>query len=116
MLVTFAATLIMDLEMAILAGVTPSLLVNLNRASRSHVRSMAPDPRHPKRGFEPTAQGLAECPQLKIVAVEGSLCFGAVDHLNRRAIECIFERLDRRVCAGCRARVFLECARLPPPA
>lgn len=82
MLLTFAATLFMNLEMAILTGVTLSLLVYLNRTSRPQIRSVAPDPRHSERRFGPVAQGLAECPQLKIVAVEGSLYFGAVDHFE----------------------------------
>lgn len=82
MLLTFAATLLMDLEMAILVGVTLSLLLYLNRTSRPQIRSVAPDPRHTERRFAPVAQGLVECPQLKIVAVEGSLYFGAVDHFE----------------------------------
>ena len=82
MLLTFASTLFMNLEMAILTGVTLSLLVYLNRTSRPQIRSVAPDPRHSERRFGPVAQGLAECPQLKIVAVEGSLYFGAVDHFE----------------------------------
>lgn len=82
LLLTYSATLLMNLEMAILVGVTFSLLVYLNRTSRPQVRSMAPDPRHSERRFAPTAQGLPECPQLKIVTVEGSLYFGAVDHFE----------------------------------
>jgi SulP family sulfate permease len=34
------------------------------------------------RRFGPVAQGIAECPQLKIMAVEGSIYFGAVDHVD----------------------------------
>lgn len=85
---TFAATLLMNLEMAILVGVTLSLLVYLNRTSRPQMRAVAPDPRHSLRRFGPVAQGLAECPQLKIMAVEGSIYFGAVDH-----VEAHFETL-----------------------
>jgi len=79
---TFAATLLMNLEVAILVGVTLSLLVYLNRTSRPQMRAVAPDPRHSLRRFGPVAQGLAECPQLKIMAVEGSIYFGAVDHVE----------------------------------
>ena len=82
LLFTYAATLFMNLEVAILVGVTLSLLVYLNRTSRPQVRSMAPDPRHSERSFSPVSRGLAECPQLKIVSVEGSLYFGAVDHFE----------------------------------
>lgn len=82
LLLTFFATLFMNLEMAILVGVTFSLLLYLNRTSRPQIRTMVPDPRHTERRFAPVAQGLAECPQLKIVTVEGSLYFGAVDHFE----------------------------------
>lgn len=79
---TFAATLLMNLEVAILIGVTLSLIVYLNRTSRPQMRAVAPDPRHSVRRFGPVAQGIAECPQLKIMAVEGSIYFGAVDHVE----------------------------------
>lgn len=79
---TFAATLLMNLEAAILVGVTLSLLVYLNRTSRPQMRAVAPDPRHSVRRFGPVAQGITECPQLKIMAVEGSIYFGAVDHVE----------------------------------
>lgn len=79
---TFAATLLMNLEAAILVGVTLSLIVYLNRTSRPQMRAVAPDPRHSVRRFGPVAQGITECPQLKIMAVEGSIYFGAVDHVE----------------------------------
>ena len=79
---TFAATLLMNLEIAILVGVMLSLFVYLNRTSRPQMRAVAPDPRHSLRRFAPVAQGLTECPQLKIMAVEGSIYFGAVDHVE----------------------------------
>lgn len=79
---TFASTLLMNLEVAILIGVTLSLVVYLNRTSRPQMRAVAPDPRHSLRRFAPVAQGLTECPQLKIMAVEGSIYFGAVDHVE----------------------------------
>lgn len=79
---TFAATLLMELEFAILAGVTMSLLMYLARTSRPKMRSLAPDPEQPKRQLTEVAPGIAECPQLKILRVEGSLYFGAVDHVG----------------------------------
>jgi SulP family sulfate permease len=79
--VTFAATLLLNLEVAILAGVTLSLIVYLARTSRPNLRTVVPDPRHPSRKFVEHAPGLAECPQAKFLRVEGSLYFGAVDHV-----------------------------------
>ncbi len=191
---TCGATLLMNLEVAILVGVTLSLLMYLNRTSRPQMRSLVPDPRHAQRRFAPVAEGLSECPQVKILSIEGSIYFGAVDHVEshfdilrevakeqkhlllmtrninfvdvagaeaiarearkRRwdggrlylhglrqpvervldnggfiaevgadnvfsskgaAIGSLFERLDRSICRKCRARIFKECAALPPP-
>lgn len=81
---SFAATLVMPLPYAILAGVIASLIVYLNRTSRPQMRAVAPDPRHSVRRFGPVAQGVAECPQLKIMTVEGSIYFGAVEHVASR--------------------------------
>lgn len=192
---TFLATLILHLEMAILVGIMLSLLLYLRRTSRPALRSIVPDPDSPQRRFRERRPGEAECPQLQMLRIEGSLYFGAVDHVaeylhqieerrpahkhllvlsksmnfidvagaellareaNRRrarggglyfhglresasrmlhgpafsgrfpasdsfgakrdAVAAIFERLDRGVCASCRARIFEECRRLPPPA
>ena len=79
--VTFAATLLAELEFAILFGVTLSLVMYLNRTSRPALRALAPDPRDPARKFKVVEPGLAECPQLKMLRIEGSLYFGAVNHV-----------------------------------
>ena len=191
---TLAATLLLELEFAILVGVTLSLLVYLSRTSRPTMRSLVPDPNDATRKMTPLEPGLAECPQLKILRIEGSIYFGAVahvdthfdtlretspgqkhllllsksinfvdvagaellaheadrrrtmggqlyfysmrqpvqdmlerggfmDHIGREnifvrrheAISSVFARLDRSVCSTCRARIFNECATLPPP-
>jgi SulP family sulfate permease len=193
--VTLAATLLVDLEYAIIAGVTLSLLLYLSRTSRPPMRSVVPDPRHALRKVGEVELGMRECPQLKILRIEGSIYFGAVDHVGRHfdtleevapgqkhllvlakginfidvagaelfgaealrrralggalhlgslrqpvynlldrsgylavirpenvyrstaeALAGAFERLDRSVCARCEARIFAECAALPPPA
>lgn len=78
---TFASTLLLELEFAILAGVILSLVVYLSRTSKPWVVSRVPDPSHPKRKFV-TDRSLPECPQLKIARIEGSLFFGAISHVN----------------------------------
>ena len=82
MVATFASTLVMNLESAILVGVTFSLVAYLNRTSRPQMTSVVPDPLHAMRRFAPAAKGLEECPQFKILSVEGSIYFGAVDHVE----------------------------------
>jgi SulP family sulfate permease len=191
---TLLATLLVPLDYAIVVGVMGSLVVYLYRTSRPTMNSLVPDPRHSERKFAAAREGLAECPQLKILSIEGSIYFGAVDHVEthletlrertleqrhllivsrninfvdvagaealvrearlrraaggrlylqglrqpvelvlrnghfleaigeenvfrgkRDAMAAIFNRLDRDVCARCRARIFRECATLPPP-
>jgi len=170
-----------------------SLLVYLNRTSRPSMRSLVPDPRHATRKMAVLEKGLAECPQLKILRIEGSIYFGAVNHVGshfdtlrdsspnqkhlllmaksinfvdvagaevlaheaeqrremggqlylyslrqpvrnmlarggyldqigpanifatkQEAIGGVFARLDRSICSTCSARIFNECAALPP--
>jgi SulP family sulfate permease len=193
---TFTATLVLPLQEAVLGGVGLSLLNYLYRTSRPALRTMGFDRKDSPRpmvvidGALPAA--LPECPQLKMVRMEGSVYFGAVAHVADRlqslrgtaapaphllvmaksmnfidyagaalweqehqrrlamggdlyfhrprpevlqtwrqrgfihrlgpdhlfddkhsAIARIVPRLDGRVCAGCVARVFAECARQP---
>jgi SulP family sulfate permease len=79
--VTFLATLLVELEFAIYVGVILSLLLYLNRTSHPHFVTLAPDPESERRSFTNILKKpLLECPQLKIIRMDGSLFFGAVDH------------------------------------
>ncbi|GAB4288439.1 MAG: SulP family inorganic anion transporter [Thiohalomonadaceae bacterium] len=79
---TFFGALFLELEFAILLGVMLSLVFYLNRTSRPRILSRVPDPRHEKRAFT-TDPALPECPQLKIMRIEGSLFFGAINHVEQ---------------------------------
>ena len=192
LVITFLATLLLELDFAILLGVLASLIVYLHRASQPSVLLRVPDPDTPRRPFTTDAK-LPECPQLAIVRIDGALFFGAVNFVAERlrivgrrsrmqkhllifarsinfvdvagaeflaqtarerrraggalylthvkpavddtlrkggyldtighhnvfsskgeAIGTIFKRLDPYVCRNCRARIFRECASLPP--
>lgn len=192
---TFASTLLLNLEVGIMVGVMLSLAQYLRRTSRPRTRTLVPDPRHAERKFTPIESNLVECPQMKIMRVDGSIYFGAVDHMERHfdtlreispgqkhlvlvaehinfidlaggatladearrrkaiggdlylcgarqppretlqrggfiekigernlfptkreAIVGVFSRLDKEICARCTARIFEECARIPPRA
>lgn len=79
--VTFVATLTMSLEVAILTGVLVSLVAYLYRTSRPTMRTLVPDQRHPERKMIEPGGKQPECPQLKILRIEGSIYFGAIDHV-----------------------------------
>jgi len=81
LITTFLATLFVELEFAIYVGVLLSLVLYLNRTAHPSVWTRVPDPSEPKRKFT-TNPTLPECPQLKIIRIDGSLFFGAVDHVQ----------------------------------
>ncbi|MCM5572144.1 SulP family inorganic anion transporter [Burkholderiaceae bacterium FT117] len=81
LLLTLAATLVLRLDVAVLSGVAASLVFYLNRTSRPVMRSQVPDVRDPARTFVPLDKDRQECPQLKMLTIEGSIYFGAVDHV-----------------------------------
>ena len=80
MLATFFSVLFISLEVAIFAGVILSLIFYLNRTSHPKVSTLAPDTADPRRRFS-AAPDLAECPQVKIIRIDGSLFFGAVSNV-----------------------------------
>ena len=88
MMVTFFGTLFLELEVAIMAGVTLSLALYLMRVSKPSVTALAPDPSQPKNALN-SVEGLKECPQLRIVRIDGSPFFGNVNFIQEE-----LERLD----------------------
>ena len=66
-----------------------SLAIYLNRTSHPKTLRRVPDPRTPARSFV-TDPLLPECPQLLIVRIDGSLYFGAVNHV-RMSLQAILK-------------------------
>ncbi len=75
--VTFFSVLFLDLELAIFAGVILSLVFYLNRTSHPNVAVMAPNNVDDRRRLS-EVRDQPECPQLKIVRIDGAMYFGAV--------------------------------------
>jgi SulP family sulfate permease len=84
--VTFVSTVAIQLEFAIFVGVLASLLVYLNRTTHPHLTPIVPDRTSPQRRSVAVADvrfaGPVECPQLVLLRVDGSLFFGAVEHVR----------------------------------
>ncbi len=79
--VTLIGTLI-NLEKGIFFGILLSLMFYLYRTSRPQVQAVVPDP-EPDSYHYIDAAGHKECPQLKMIRINGSIFFGAVDHIQQ---------------------------------
>jgi SulP family sulfate permease len=78
--VTLVGTL-MNLEAGIVAGILLSLLMYLHRTSRPGIEPLVPVV--DASGYHLVdARGKPECPQLRILRINGSAYFGAVDHIQ----------------------------------
>lgn len=83
LLITFFSTLFLQLEYAVYIGVFFSLIFYLQRASQPTMVTLAPDPADANRKFTPLMRKpLTECPQLKIVRIDGAIFFGSVHHIT----------------------------------
>jgi len=79
--ITLLSTLLVELEFAIYVGVMLSLLLYLNRTSHPGFVTLVPEHEdHRQRFINVERKNLPECPQLKILRVDGSLFFGAVNY------------------------------------
>ena len=79
--VTLLATLFVELEFAIYTGILLSLMLYLKRTSHPVVLDVKPDPTEGSYHYSADT-GLPDCPQVKCLRVNGSIFFGAVDHLQ----------------------------------
>jgi len=80
--VTLLATLFVQLEFAIYAGILLSLMLYLKRTSRPVILDVKPDPDPDSYHFSADT-GSPDCPQLKCLRINGSVFFGAVDHVQQ---------------------------------
>lgn len=84
MTATFAATLLLPLQYAVLTGILMSLAYYLLKTSMPAMHRVLPD-----ENFEILAPrpGEPECPQLSIVEILGDLYFGAVQHIESQLLD-----------------------------
>jgi SulP family sulfate permease len=92
LIVTFLATLFLELEFAIYIGVLLSLVIFLNRTSHPDIITLAPDRDNPKNKFiNIETKPLPQCPQLRIIRIDMSIYFGSVNHIESKLAE-IYEK------------------------
>jgi SulP family sulfate permease len=82
--VTFAATLLLPMEFAIYLGVLLSLVLYLRRTSKPNISALASSASQSgsKKLVSAERSGQPECEVVKIIRIDGSLFFGAVDYVQ----------------------------------
>jgi SulP family sulfate permease len=84
LLTTFGATLLVNPEFSIYAGVLLSIALYLRRTSRPSVIPVAPVPQRARRSIRNIRRyQLRECPQFQIIRIDGSMFFGCVEHIQQ---------------------------------
>jgi len=97
MLITFLATLFMELEYAIYLGVFFSLALYLRKTSKPRFVELSPDTNSEKDMLLNVEEyNLETCPQLMIYRIEGSLFFGSVDHVADQ-MDSLFSRPEKHL-------------------
>ncbi|WP_226801810.1 SulP family inorganic anion transporter [Alkalilimnicola sp. S0819] len=106
---TFLAAIVINLEFAIITGVALSLFLYLRRTSQPGVIPVAPHPDRPAPGLRNARKhGLPEDPRLRILRLDGSLFFGAVEHVQGQ-----LQRLSadqKRILLVCSGVNFIDLA------
>ncbi len=101
--VTFFGALFLELELAIFSGVLLSLVLFLMRVAKPRIVTRSPDPRLPKHAFS-SDPGLPQCPQLRLLRIDGSLFFGSVNHVQEVFAEIEAQSPEQKhlaiVCQG----------------
>ena len=83
---SFLATLFLRLEFAVFVGALLALLLYLNRTSRPVIEDVKPAAGDGQYHFT-ASTSLPDCPQLKILRVNGSMFFGATPHVQAAMTE-----------------------------
>ncbi len=90
LLVTFLATLFLELEFAIYLGVLLSLVIFLWRTSTPEIVTLAPDidlDAQKNTLVDISSKPLNQCPQLKIIRIDMSIYFGSLNYIQTRLNE-----------------------------
>ena len=90
LITTFAATLTLELEFAIYAGVLLSLVFFLSKTSTPQIPTLSVDidPKlNQRKLININTKPLKQCPQLKIIRIDMSIYFGSINHIQNRIAE-----------------------------
>jgi SulP family sulfate permease len=93
MLVTLLGTLLLPIELAVLAGILLSFVHYTLKTSMPKVHQVLPDDEFHHFVHQPQKDN---CPQLSIIDVLGDLYFGAVNHIEEKILKHLAENPEQR--------------------
>ena len=111
LLVTFFATLFMELEFAIYLGVMLSLIIFLSRTSMPVIVTLAPDPDNQKQKLINVAKKpLKQCPQLKIIRIDMAIYYGSANYVQSKLNQISEEEGIKHILIDAAAINFIDLA------
>lgn len=84
LVITFLATLFLELEFAIYIGVLLSLVFFLAKTSTPNIPTLTVDVPGNRKLVNILDKPLKQCPQLKIIRIDMSIYFGSINHIRNR--------------------------------
>jgi SulP family sulfate permease len=92
LIITFLATLFLELEFAIYIGVLLSLVFFLSKTSTPNIPTLSIDTigSNPSRKLiNVMNKPVKQCPQLKIIRIDMSVYFGSINHIQKRIAQIV---------------------------
>lgn len=109
LIVTMLGTVFLQLEFAIYIGIALSLVFYLYKTSKPNVALLAPEDNKEQFINVIRQEGIRQCPQLKIVRIDGSIYFGAIEHITS-FFEKIYEGPEKKVLIVANGVNFIDLA------
>jgi SulP family sulfate permease len=110
-LVTFASTLLIDLEFAIYLGVLLSLLLFIAKTSAPEVQTLAFSNQSSdgsRKMHSIKTSPLIQCPQLKIIKINMSIYFGSINHIQKEISTIIDNQIIHHILIVCDGVNFVD--------
>ena len=109
--VTFASTLLIDLEFAIYLGVLLSLLLFIAKTSAPEVQTLAfsnESSDGSRKMHSIKTSPLIQCPQLKIIKINMSIYFGSINHIQKEISTIIDNQIIHHILIVCDGVNFVD--------
>ena len=108
-ILTLIATLVFPLEYSIYVGVLASLFFYLSKTSKPSITALAPliDDSGKRQLKNVKRYQLAECPEMKILRVDGSIYYGSIDAIQKQ-IDSIQSKRYQRIILTLKGVNFID--------